>query len=308
MILVVNLNASMDKRYEIADISKGKVIRAKQVENTPGGKGIHVANIMTILGQECIATGFIGGKTGAFIEEKLKDYGINQDFVKIQGETRSCLALISEDGLQTEILEPGPEVSVVDQQYFIDKYNELIHKVEFVIISGSAPKNVPNDFYELLTGIANDYEKKVFLDASGELLKNGIQAKPYFIKPNKDEVEAITGRKIRNIDDAIDEIKNFNNFGIQIVAISLGAEGSVVGYKDKIYKVNIPKVKAVNPVGSGDAYVAGMAIAIQKNDSIINAIKLASACGTANALEKESGFVTKSIVDDLFHKITVEEI
>ncbi|MDF2565671.1 MAG: 1-phosphofructokinase [Massilibacillus sp.] len=88
MILVVNLNASMDKRYEIADISKGKVIRARQVENTPGGKGIHVANIMTILDEKCIVTGFIGGKTGAFIEEKLKEYGINQDFVKIQGETQ----------------------------------------------------------------------------------------------------------------------------------------------------------------------------------------------------------------------------
>jgi tagatose 6-phosphate kinase len=308
MILVVNLNASMDKRYEIADISKGEVIRARQVENTPGGKGIHVANVMNILGEKSIVTGFIGGKTGAFIEEKLKEYGISQDFVKIQGETRSCLALISDDGIQTEILEPGPEVGVFDQQYFIDKYNELIHEVEIVVISGSAPKNVPNDFYELLTGIANDYEKKVFLDASGELFKNGIQAKPYFIKPNKDEVETITGRKIKNIDDVINEIKNFNNLGIQIVAISLGADGSIVGYKDKIYKVNIPKIKAVNPVGSGDAYVAGMAIATQKNDSIINAIKLASACGTANALEKESGFVTKSIVNDLINKITVEEI
>ncbi|WP_110954492.1 1-phosphofructokinase family hexose kinase [Anaerosinus massiliensis] len=308
MVLVVNLNASMDKRYEIADIAKGKVIRAKHVENTPGGKGIHVANVMTILDEACIVTGFLGGKTGTFIEEKLRAYGIKQDFVKIQGETRSCLAFISDDGIQTEILEPGPEITAADQQYFIDTYSELIHAVEIVVISGSAPKNVPNDFYELLTGIAKEYGKKVFLDASGELLKNGIQAKPYFIKPNQDEVEALTGRKIRNIHDAINEIRNFLQFGIQIVVISLGADGAVIGYRDKIYKVDVPNVKAINPIGSGDAYVAGMAVAVQKEYPLLDALKFASACGTANALEEESGFVRKSVVDDLLQHIIIKEI
>ena len=66
MILVVNLNASVDKRYEMKELQKGTVMRAFKVENTPGGKGIHVANVATILGEECIATGFLGGKTGEF--------------------------------------------------------------------------------------------------------------------------------------------------------------------------------------------------------------------------------------------------
>ena len=115
MILVVNLNASVDKRYEIEDIEKGQVMRAKSVENTPGGKGLHVANVATILKEDCIATGFLGGKAGEFIEEKLKDYGIKQDFVKINGDTRECLAFITDDLAQTEILEPGPEVSEEEQ-------------------------------------------------------------------------------------------------------------------------------------------------------------------------------------------------
>lgn len=129
-----------------------------------------------------------------------------------------------------------------------------------------------------------------------------------FIKPNQEEVEALTGRKIQNIHDAIDEIRNFLQFGIQIVVISLGADGAVIGYKDKIYKVDVPKVKAINPIGSGDAYVAGMAVAVQKEYPLLDALKFASACGTANVLEEEIGFVRKSVVDDLLQHIIIKEI
>lgn len=308
MILVINLNASVDKRYEVESIKSGQVIRAKSVENTPGGKGLHVANVATILKEDCIATGMLGGKSGEFIEDKLNDYGINKDFVKISGETRSCLAIISYDFEQTEILEPGPEVTEEEKQRFLDKYMDLVEDANIIVASGSVPKNIPSNFYRSLIDIANSKGKKFLLDTSGELLREGIKGKPYFIKPNKDEIEALTGRKINTIDDVISEIKRFQEEGIKFVAISLGAEGSVVGYNGELYKVSIPKVKAVNPVGSGDSYVAGVAIGIQRGYEIEHILKFASACGTANAMEKESGFVTESVVNELIDKIIVEKI
>ena len=308
MILVVNLNASIDKRYEMENIEKGQVMRARCVENTPGGKGLHVANVATILKEDCIATGLLGGKSGEFIEDKLKDYGIKQDFVKINGETRSCLAIITDDLAQTEILEPGPEVSEKEQHSFLDKYMDLIKDANVVVASGSVPRNVPSNFYRRLIEMANAQGKKFLLDTSGELLKEGIKGKPYFIKPNKDEIEALTGRKINTIEDIISEIKRFQAEGIEFVVISLGVEGSVAGYNGKLYKVSIPKVKAVNPVGSGDSYVAGVAVALQRGYEIEDILKFASACGTANAMEKESGFVTESVVNELIDKIKVEEL
>lgn len=308
MILVLNLNASLDKRYEVTDIVKGEVTRAKEVQNTPGGKGIHVANVITILDEDCIATGLLGGKTGEFINEKLDEYKIKHDFVKINGETRSCLAIISDDLAQTEILEPGPEVSEAEQQRFLDKYIDLIKSANLVVASGSVPRNVPSNFYRKLIEMANSQGKKFLLDTSGELLKEGIKGKPYFIKPNRDEIEALTGRKITTIEEAIEEIKRFQSEGVEFVVISLGVDGSVAGFNGKFYKVNIPKVKAVNPVGSGDSYVAGVAISIQRGYTIEETLKFASACGTSNAMEEESGFVTESVVNELVNKITVEEI
>ncbi|MGL4106968.1 1-phosphofructokinase [Clostridium sp. LP20] len=305
MILVVNLNASVDKRYEMKELNKGSVMRALKVENTPGGKGIHVANVVTILGEECVATGFLGGKTGEFIEGKLKEYKINQDFIKINGDTRECLAIITEDLTQTEILEPGPKVSIEEQDEFLKKYKDLIKDSEVVVASGSVPQNVSKDFYGKLIGIAKENRKKFLLDTSGELLSEGIKGKPFFIKPNKDEIQGLTGRRIEDDKDVIEEIKKFQESGIELVVISLGSKGSIAGYGGKFYKVNIPKVQAVNPVGSGDSYVGGVAVALQRGYEIEELLRYASACGTANAVEEETGFLRKDVVEDLYNKINV---
>ncbi len=308
MILVINLNASVDKRYEMTELEKGTVMRALKVENTPGGKGIHVANVATILGERCIATGFLGGKTGEFIEEKLTEYKIKNDFVKVNGETRECLAIITEDLVQTEILEPGPEVSMEEQSEFVKKYKELLEDSDVIVASGSVPRNVPKNFYSELITIAKNKGKKFLLDTSGELLKSGINAKPFFIKPNRDEIEALTGRKIESDSDALEEIKRFQEKGIELVVISLGSKGSIAGYKDKFYKVTVPKVKAINPVGSGDSYVAGIAVSLERGYSIEQMLKYASACGTANAMEEETGSVKENIVNELLEKIKIEKL
>lgn len=308
MILVINLNASVDKKYVMDDLNKGLVMRAKSVENTPGGKGIHVANVSTILKENCIVTGFLGGKTGEFIHDKLEKYGIKQDFVNIKGDTRECLAIITKDLVQTEILEPGPEVTEEEQKRFIDKYIELLEEANIIVASGSVPRNIPKDFYKKLIDIANSKNKKFLLDTSGDLLREGIEGKPFFIKPNKDEIEFLTGRRIESHKDAIREIKEFHKKGVELVAISLGAEGSVIGYKGVYYKVTVPKITAINPVGSGDSYVAGVAIGLERGYEIEDILMLASACGTANALEEETGSVKIDVVQDLLDKITISII
>ena len=164
MILVINLNASVDKRYELQDIKKGAVMRAKTVENTPGGKGIHVANVATILKEDCLVTGFLGGKTGEFIKDKLKCYNIKNDFVDIKEDTRECLAFTTDDLIQTEILEPGPNVTEDERESFFNKYNSLIDKSTIVVASGSVPRNIEDSFYKELIKIANAKGKKFLLD------------------------------------------------------------------------------------------------------------------------------------------------
>ena len=308
MILVINLNASVDKRYRMADLVKGEVMRAAEVDNTPGGKGLHVANVATILGEDCISTGYLGGKSGEFIGEKLKDYGINQDFVRVAGETRSCLAIITDDGAQTEILEPGPVISAEEQEAFMAKYRELLAKASVVVASGSMPQGLPKDFYARLIAMAKEERKPFLLDTSGEALVKGMAAKPYFIKPNTDEIRAIRGTDIASDEDVIREVQRFMAEGIKLPVVSLGARGSIAGYNQHVYRITVPKIQCKNPVGSGDSFVAGVAVGLERGMSVEDILSLGAACGTANAMEDESGFVRREIVDDLFNKIAIEQL
>ena len=308
MILVINLNASVDKRYKMKDSIKGEVMRASEVDNTPGGKGIHVANVATILGEDCIATGYLGGKSGEFISEKLQDYGIKQDFVQVTGETRSCLAIITESGAQTEILEPGPTVTPEEQEAFLAKYKELLSKASVVAASGSMPKGLPGDFYGQLISLAHKAGKPFLLDTSGEALIQGIKAQPYFVKPNNDEIKVLVGAELRSDEDIVHVLKKFMEDGIKLPVISLGAQGSMAGYNQHVYKITVPKIQCKNPVGSGDSFVAGIAVGIERGMAIEDVLSLGAACGTANAMEDESGFVRKEVVEELFPQIKIQQI
>ncbi len=308
MILVINLNASVDKRYKMKDLIKGEVMRAAEVDNTPGGKGIHVANVATILGEDCIATGYLGGKSGEFISEKLQDYGIKQDFVQVAGETRSCLAIITESGAQTEILEPGPTVTPEEQEAFLAKYQELLSKAAVVAASGSMPKGLPGDFYGQLINLARKAGKPFLLDTSGEALIQGIKAQPYFVKPNNDEIKVLVGAELRSDEDIVHVLQKFMEDGIKLPVISLGAQGSMAGYNQHVYKITVPKIQCKNPVGSGDSFVAGIAVGIERGMAIEDVLSLGAACGTANAMEDESGFVRKEVVEELFTQIKIQQI
>lgn len=308
MILVINLNASVDKRYKMNDLIKGEVMRAVEVDNTPGGKGIHVANVATILGEDCIATGYLGGKSGEFISEKLQDYSIKQDFVQVAGETRSCLAIITESGAQTEILEPGPTVSPEEQEAFMAKYQELLSKATVVAASGSMPKGLPGDFYGRLINLARKAGKPFLLDTSGEALIQGIKAQPYFVKPNNDEIKVLVGAELRSDEDIVHVLQKFMEDGIKLPVIFLGAQGSMAGYNQHVYKITVPNIQCKNPVGSGDSFVAGIAVGIERGMAIEDVLSLGAACGTANAMEDESGFVRKEVVEELFPQIKIQQI
>ncbi|WP_283591356.1 1-phosphofructokinase [Clostridium butanoliproducens] len=307
-MITVTLNPSIDRRYNIKDFERGKVFRADDFQYTPGGKGLNVAKIIKTLGEPVVATGFLGGKSGSYIREKLNEMNIEHKFLSIDGETRSCLAIISDDGSQTEILESGPLILEKDMDGFYNLYKELIEDEEIICISGSMPKDIDIDTYKNLIEIANKEGKKVLLDTSGEALKKGMEGKPYLIKPNKEELEAIVGNSISTEDDVIKGVSAIIKNGINIIAVSLGKEGCLVFNDNYMYRVTIPKATAVNPVGSGDAMIAGFAVSLKRNYEFENMIKLAAACGTANALEKETGKVDINNINSLINHIIIEKI
>ena len=308
MILVLNLNASVDKRYALKDFAKGKVVRATSVQNTAGGKGLHVANVAHALGADVVTSGFVGGKAGEFIEERMAAKGLKGDFTHVAGETRSCLAILTDDGAQTEILEPGPTVTAEELADFRARYTALLADADVVVASGSVPRGVPKAIYRELIEEAHAHGIPFLLDTSGEALAEALPAKPDFIKPNKDEIEALTGRTVTSESDAVRETRAFADAGIPFACVSLGADGSLAVADGKSYRVHVPRIACKNPVGSGDSFVGGYATALAQGKSPQEALRLAAACGTANAMEEESGFVRREGVEELLPQIEISEV
>lgn len=309
MITTVTLNAAIDKTYFVDDFQLGQVSRVGRMISYPGGKGVNVARVAHLLGGPVTATGFVGGSNGGYIERQLTHQGIHNDFVRVEGESRLCLNIIdSIAGRSTELLEPGPEIDAPQAEAMKRKIRDLAESSGIVTLSGSLPKGLPSSFYADLIGIVRSQGALAFLDASGDALLQGIQAKPFLIKPNEQEVEKLIGKKLERESDLYGSIHQLMRGGIQCVVVSLGAEGSVAGYEGNLYRVRAPRIEAVNTVGCGDSFVAGMAVAMHRGDSFEQALMLAAAAGSANALMPEAGNVRMADVSRFLEQVSIETI
>lgn len=309
MILTVTLNASIDKRYVVDSFQPGSVHRVKECSYSAGGKGLNVSRVAAIAGEEVMATGFVGGHAGNYIEEELMVQNIKSDFVHVSGESRSCINIYDvTNHSQTEFLEPGVFVTEADKKAMLSKYLELIGACTLVVISGSVPKGVDSSLYQDMIRIARQHDKKVILDTSGVLLKESLEACPTMIKPNMDEVKVLTDNEIKNQEDLIEVAINLHNLGIEIVVISCGSQGSLIACDKGVYQAVVPKIDAVNAVGCGDSMIAGFAVGFSRGMGMEETIRIASAISAANAMSIETGFFLRSDMEDLLPQIKVEKI
>lgn len=311
MIVTVTMNPSIDISYPLATLKIDTVNRTNKVTKTAGGKGLNVTRVIHDLGGDVLATGVLGGFHGAYIAEELKKAGIKQDFTPIAEESRDSIAILHE-GNQTEILESGPTVSEDEQAAFLEKFEELIKQADIVTISGSLAKGFPSDFYQKLVQIAQQHAVKALVDTSGESLKQVITAKqkPYLIKPNLEELEALLGQafSLEELDDIQAALSQPLFEEIEWIVVSLGKHGAIAKYQDTFYRVKIPTIQVVNPVGSGDSTIAGFAYGLSKAMPPMDLLKMCMATGMANAQENETGHVDPANVKNHFEKITVKKI
>ena len=172
MILTVTLNAAIDKRYQVKKLRLGEVNRVLECQCSAGGKGLNVARVAVLAGEQATAFGFAGGHIGALLEELAGRDGITAGFVHVGGESRICLNIAEEEtGLQTEILEGGLEISDEEISQMERGYRELLRDAEAVVISGSLPRGMEADVYVRMIQEAKRASVPVLLDTSGPALQ-----------------------------------------------------------------------------------------------------------------------------------------
>lgn len=285
MIITVTLNPALDKTIEIDEFKIGSVNRIVSTRVDAGGKGINVSKVIKELQHESLALGLLGGSSGNHIKNYLDNLNINNDFLLVKGETRTNFKIIDKaNNTHTDINENGPSLVESDITNIKEKIMQHCTSESLVILSGSVPSGVSTSIYgEIIKDIKNK-GGKVILDADGELLIQGIKAGPYMVKPNIHELEKAFGITIDNEKKVIETAKKILEYGVKYVVISLGSEGSIFVSHDKVAKVKGIKVEVKSTVGAGDSMVAAFAIAVEKDYSFEEAMKLASATSTANVM------------------------
>ena len=310
MILTITLNPSVDIAYQLDTFHLDTVNRVENVQKTAGGKGLNVTRVLKQIGEDVVATGFIGGEIGSYVKKQLTRNDIKNSFVEIGNETRNCIAVLH-DGKQTEILEQGPTIQEHEALNFIEHLEIILNNVDVVVISGSLPKGLANNYYVKIIELCKKCGVAVVLDCSGKALKNVLesQQKPTVIKPNTEELSQLIGKEVT---DDIQELKSVLSGqlfqGIDWIVVSLGAKGAFAKHKDKFYRVKIPKINVVNPVGSGDSTVAGIAAGLVHALPEAELLKKANVLGMLNAQEERTGYVNLENAESLYSQIEVEEV
>src|SRR6476659_9699242 len=202
MIVTVTLNAAIDRALTVPNFQRGQRHRASAAGTLAGGKGINAARSQKTLGVPVVATGLVGGTTGTRIVEELTNEAILNDFVHIDGESRTSTAVVDPaGGTYTEINEWGPVVSPEELETLLEKLRYLTQGAELVVFAGSLPRDVADDFYAEAARELGRRQVPVVLDTEGEPLRAGVEAEPFLVSPNQAEAEALVGQEFHDEED-----------------------------------------------------------------------------------------------------------
>ena len=306
--MTVSLNPAVDNTYTTQGLAVGNVNRMRTVMSIAGGKGVNVAKILRQYGYEVAAVGFLGGYSGRFIEEELEKRSVECRFVHVEGETRSNINILADDGYVTEILEPGPVVSGENIDAFLEQYNILLRECGLVVLSGSVAMGLDHDIYEKLIMRAAKDSVPVYLDSSGDGLRSGLRAKPQLIKPNWKELEYIVGHRLKNRAEIVESAQSLRSMGIDRVIVSMGSKGLISVTEQGVLYARPPKIDAVTTVGCGDSVVASYAMSYIMGETAEQAIVRACAVSAANATTVESAEIPLETAEELMNKIIVEKV
>lgn len=309
MIATITLNPSMDEDISVDGLVVDETNRWVRLRRYPGGKGINVSRAIHEMEGTTTAYGFIGGPAGRVVEIFLDEQMVSVDFTPISRETRTNFIITdTKNHEQTRIDAPGPRISKRELTRFIEKLRRVRPKPDLVAICGSVPPGIPPSIYYDMVVEAKDSGIRTIIDSEGQWLAAGIKAKPYLIKPNVHETEALLGRKLPTEEAVVDAALSLVATGIEIVVISRGKEGIIAASKGSVVKAVSPPVKVKSTVGAGDCAVAGFALKLAYGEPLIEACRLAAAMGAAAVLTPGTELCRKADVERLLPKIKAWEI
>jgi 1-phosphofructokinase family hexose kinase len=293
MILCVAASPSVDKLFEVERLTPGEIHRPLDFLQVPGGKGLNVARAVSVLGESVLATGLLAGHVGEWIQNSLRDEGVEGRFAWAAGETRSSLSVADRaTGGLTEFYEAGGSITPDEWTGLETLVGELLPQASWLSLSGSLPPGAPDTGYAALVTAAHAAGVLAAVDARGEPLASALDASPELVKINVEEAGDLLGESVERVEQARDaalEIRRRTGGQGHAAVVTMGADGVVLVDPDGEAWRGRLHVHGRYPVGSGDAFLAGLLTSRRRGGSWREAVSLALGAATANAQEHGAG-------------------
>lgn len=304
MIYTCTMNPAIDLFVDIHSLEPYVVNRTNAEDYQANGKAINISIMLKRMGLENTALGFIGGFTGKYIENELKQQGIDTRFIEVDGITRINTFVRAQDK-EYKIVNQGPTIPV-------EKKKELIYQIKSIptgsmlFVSGSLPQGISEEIFVEIAEIANHNELKLILDISSKKLMDCLPYHPYLIKPNEEELANFFDKDTLSEEEVIELGKELLSMGSERVLISLGAEGSLYTSNQDVIRVTAPKGEVVNTACAGDSLLSAFVGKLKLGASLDEALMYASATGASTAFSM--GLSDLSDVKQLMQEIDIRHL
>ncbi len=306
MIVTITLNPAIDKYGEVNDVKYEDSMRLLDVSYDAGGKGINVSRVLKRFGIGAPALYFSGGSFGRIFNELLDIEKVETDYVEIAENTRINYTVFNRAvGKVFKFNDPGPNADEAELEKMVSLVQSYVKKDTIFVLSGNILPNMKRTFYADLINSLVDNCRYVMLDTESDLLVENLQkCTPSFIKPNISETGRIVGREMKSDKDFIDALKLLAG-KVKFPLISAAEKGVFfLNAEDgKYYNVVPPDVKVVSTVGAGDSFVAGFIMSMAEDKSMLEAVKMGAACGTATVMTPGTNLCHPRDVLDILEKV-----
>ena len=276
-ILTLTLNPALDLTVQLPRLAPGQVNRSQAMHTHAAGKGVNVAQVLADLGHQLTVSGFLGEDNQQAFETLFARRGFVDAFIRVPGETRSNLKLAESDGRITDINGPGPMVSEAAQQALLDRLDQIAPGHDAVVVAGSLPQGISSQWLQALIVRLKNLGLRVALDTSGEALRAALEAGPWLIKPNTEELADVLGIEATSVTAQAQAASGLHAQGIEHVVISDGAEGVNWFSVGSAMHATPPKVTVASTVGAGDSLLAGMLHGLLSADTPEQTLRTATA-------------------------------
>jgi tagatose 6-phosphate kinase len=283
------------------------VNRAVTTLDGAAGKSLNVAKVLKALGEDPLATGFLGGDRGAELAGILSGLDVPAEFVRVNARTRQCITILDQSsGQHTELVEESAAITAEEFDQLERIVNGRIPESRAVVMSGTLAPGVPQDFYARCVRKAHSAGVLSVVDAQGPPLLDCLTARPGLVKPNRSELSATVGRSLPSEEDLVGAMGELHERGAERIVVTAGKDPTLAFDGQRVWRVTAPRIRAVNPIGSGDSFTAALTSRLVRGDDLGEACRWAAAAGTANALTLMAGEVDPAEVSRLLGDVRVE--